>query len=89
MRVNVRNMQRVPHRHNFQTEKINGRLACSSCPYRVPRKDSKTVTALPVTKTRDFNSLKATDLLALARKSGLKVTSKTRKAELVELLTAA
>lgn len=42
MRVNVKNMQRVPHVHRSAVKnvKINGRYVCDTCPYRWSRPKS-------------------------------------------------
>lgn len=37
-RINVRNMQRIPHHHTYRNYVvINGRDVCDTCPYRIPR----------------------------------------------------
>lgn len=97
MRVNVKNMQRVPHVHRFTLNiRINGRDRCDTCPYRDPRpfrrsiggirpmydfEKERLLIALLPKKTND--ELKA---MILKRDKDAKI-SKMKKSELVSTLT--
>lgn len=87
MRVNVKRMQRVLHRHTFWKLNTNGRLKCMTCPYYVPRGQTyvpKRTT--PNSDSVNYNALNMRELTELARKHKLSGISKMRKPELVSAL---
>lgn len=99
MRVNVRDMQRVIHRHVFG-DRINGRDVCDSCPFRAKR--HRTISAFGTKRPAydfelaEMNKVFANNYNALTvpvlrekvikRKPNLTGVSKMRKPELIAAL---
>lgn len=100
-RINVRDMQRVPHVHVFG-DRINGRDVCDSCPFRAKRHriisafGNDTVTIRLEDKSFDQKFVTALTLQGLTvpelkgnllkQNPNIKGISKMRKPELVSAL---